>query len=283
MAYGLNDVVLQRMRIDESGASDEQKRLEAQRLNTLLAYCETPRCRRAVLLGYFGEAHGLHETGCGNCDVCIDPPELYDGTLLAQKALSAIYRTGQRFGALHLIDVLRGKATDKVKQWGHDRLPTFAVGQDVDEQAWRTVIRQLLAAGLINADLTQHGALVLTDLARPVLKGESEVELRRHRPRVNNSQKNRRSAAGSGGAAAEALAELSAGERALFERLRQWRGEAARTQGVPAYVILHDKTLRELALRSPGTLDALGDISGIGSAKIARYGEELLGVMAAAG
>jgi ATP-dependent DNA helicase RecQ len=279
MAYGLNDVVLQRMRIDESGASDEQKRLEAQRLNTLLAYCETPRCRRAVLLDYFGESHGFHQVGCGNCDVCLDPPELYDGTVVAQKALSAIYRTGQRFGAMHVIDVLRGKATEKVTQWGHDKLSVFAIGQDVDEQAWRTVIRQLLAAGLINADLTQHGALVLTELARPVLKGASTVELRRHRARSVGPAKSR----ARGGAGQEALAELAADERALFERLRQWRGQTARTQAVPAYVILHDRTLRELAIRVPQSMDELAGISGIGAAKIERYGEELLGVLTSPG
>ena len=191
MAYGLNDVVVQRGRIEESGAADEQKRLEIQRLNNLLAFCESPRCRRAVLLTYFGDPHPFQSTGCGNCDLCLDPPELYDGSVVAQKALSAIYRTGQRFGAGHVIDVLRGKKTDKVLQWGHDVLPTFGVGIEVQEQAWRTIFRQLLAAGLIHVDLTEHGAMKLTEAARPVLRGEMPVELRRHRRNAIDRLRNR--------------------------------------------------------------------------------------------
>ncbi|HET7776463.1 MAG TPA: DNA helicase RecQ, partial [Azospira sp.] len=152
MAYGLQDVVLQRSRIEDSVAPEEQKRLEAQKLNALLAYAESPRCRRVVLLDYFGE----ESHACGNCDVCIAPPELWDGTVAAQKALSVVYRTGQRFGVVHLIDVLRGKVSDKVKQWGHDALPTFGVGADLDDGAWRAVFRQLVAGGLLSADLAEH-------------------------------------------------------------------------------------------------------------------------------
>ena len=281
MAYGLNDIVVQRSRIDESTASEEQKRLEAQRLNTLLAYCESPRCRRVVLLDYFGEQHAP----CGNCDLCLDPPELWDGTVAAQKALSAIYRTGMRFGAMHVIDVLRGKLTDKVKEWGHDRLPTFGVGADIDEQGWRTIMRQLVAAGLLSADMTQHGALVMTEAARPILRGEGRVELRRHAPRgrpsrgdSSNLQKNRGNATL---ARTDHAANLSGEAAARFERLRVWRFETARAQGVPAYVILHDKTLRELAETHPGTLDQLAMTNGIGAAKLERYGEELLTVLSA--
>ena len=280
MAYGLNDIVVQRSRIEESGASDEQKRLEAQRLNTLLAYCESPRCRRVVLLDYFGE----HREPCGNCDLCLDPPELWDGTVAAQKALSAIYRTGMRFGALHVIDVLRGKLTDKVKEWGHDRLPTFGVGADLDEQAWRTVLRQLLAAGLLSADMTQHGALVMTEAAKPVLRGEGKVQLRRHKPR-GRLQKNKSNAtfgaSGTTGGTGKTDhgANLSPDAADRFQRLRAWRAKTAKEQGVPAYVILHDKTLRELAEVCPGSLNEMGNISGIGAAKLERYGADLLLVL----
>ncbi|MEW5887926.1 MAG: DNA helicase RecQ [Pseudomonadota bacterium] len=266
MAYGLQDVVLQRARIDESGAPEQQKRLEARKLNALLAYCEAPRCRRVVLLDYFGEA----AQPCGNCDVCLDPPELFDGTVVAQKVLSAAYRTGQRFGAGHLIDLLRGRSNEKILQYGHDRLPTYGVGQDLDERAWRSVIRQLLAAGLLQADLTEYGALKLTAEARPVLKGERRVELRRHVVHRPLGKATRHAAP---------VAELGAEAAALFERLRQWRIETARAQGVPAYVILHDRTLKEIAAVRPASLARLARISGMGEAKMGRYGATLLQLM----
>jgi ATP-dependent DNA helicase RecQ len=270
MAYGLQDVVLQRSRIDESTAGEAQKRLEAQRLNTLLAYCEAPRCRRQILLEYFGES----PSPCGNCDLCLEPPELWDGTVPAQKAMSAMLRTGMRFGAAHIIDVLRGKATDKVRQWGHDRLPTFGVGTELDEATWRGVIRQLVASGLVRAEITQHGALQLTEGARPVLRGEARVELRRQRARSPRE----RTARGSARAAATAGLEGEVLRR--FERLREWRGATARRQGVPAYVIFHDRTLREIALSAPGSRAALAEISGVGAARLERYGEELLAQLA---
>jgi ATP-dependent DNA helicase RecQ len=273
MAYGLQDVVLQRSRIDESNAPEEQKRLEAQRLNTLLSYCETPRCRRLVLLDYFGEA----SEPCGNCDVCLDPPELWDGTVAAQKALSAVYRTGMRFGAVHVIDVLRGKATDKVKQWGHDRLPTFGIGADIDDQGWRTIIRQLLAAGLLHADLTQHGALVLSESAKAVLRGQTKVELRRHIARGKGAPA--KGAAGAKSGRTDHRADLSTDDARLFDALRQWRAEVAREQGVPAYVVLHDKTLRELAEMRPSSHGHLATVPGIGAAKLERYGPDLLRVL----
>ncbi|MBI2306473.1 MAG: DNA helicase RecQ [Rhodocyclales bacterium] len=268
MAYGLQDVVLQRSRIDESVAPPEQKRLEAQKLNALLAYCEAPRCRRVVLLDYFGEKHAP----CGNCDVCLDPPDLFDGTVVAQKALSAVYRTGQRFGALHVIDVLRGKKSDKAAQWGHDRLSVFGIGADLDDAEWRAVLRQLVAAGMLQADLAEHGALKLTADARPVLKGETTLELRRHvvRKAAAKTKKTR---------TATLLADLPPEAAALFEQLRQWRADTAREQGVPAYVILHDRTLRELAEMRPTTRGHLAMVSGIGAAKIEHYGDELLALI----
>jgi ATP-dependent DNA helicase RecQ len=273
MAYGLQDVVLQRARIDGSTAGDAQKRLEAQRLDTLLAYCESPRCRRQLLLEYFGETH----PPCGNCDVCLDPPERWDGTIAAQKLLSAMLRTGQRFGAGHVIDVLRGKATDKVQQWGHDRLPTFGVGAELDDAAWRAVVRQLVAAGLIRAEPAQHGALQLTEAARPVLKGETTVELRRQV--AKSGGKKTRGARGARPQAAAAAADLRPGALERFEKLRAWRAATARSQGVPAYVIFHDRTLREVALAEPDSLTALAEIPGVGAAKLEHYGAEILALL----
>ena len=268
MTYGMQDVALQHARIAESGAGEGQKILESQRLTALLAYCEAPRCRRQVLLNYFSE----EREACGNCDVCQDPPELWDGTLAAQKALSAIFRTGMRFGVAHLTDILRGKATDKVKQWNHDQLPTFGVGNDLDEHGWKSVFRQLAAAGLVHVDMEEHGALQLTDAARIVLKGGQRVELRRpvRRKSTTPSKSN------------AVHSDLSAADNEVFQQLRSWRSDTAKEQGVPAYVILHDKTLRELAEVRPVSHGLLAGITGMGSAKIDHYGEELLALIRAA-
>ena len=272
MTYGLNDVVIHRMRIDESVAGDEQKHIERGKLDALLAWCETMQCRRRVLLSYFGE----ESVACGNCDTCLEPPESWDGSIAAQKAMSAALRTEQRFGAGHLIDILRGKTTEKVLQFGHDRLPTFAAGADLDEAAWRSVFRQLLAAGLLRADAEAYGALRLTDAARPVLKGEQALNLRRAatRRRVRGKE----SAPVLRHPGAETL--LDAADQELFEALRLWRAETARTQGVPAYVILHDRSLREIASRRPTDITELLDIPGIGAAKADRYAEALLRLVA---
>lgn len=270
MTYGLQDVALQRARIDDSTAPEEQKRVEAQKLNALLSFCESPRCRRAVLLEYFSEV----ASPCGNCDVCLDPPELWDGTEAARKALSAAFRTGMRFGSAHLIDILRGKATEKVKQWGHEHLPTFGVGADLDEGAWRGVFRQMVAAGLLQADLTEHGALKLTDAARPVLKGEQKVEMRRMRKTHAAVVKAKKQAKGAEG--------LSSGDAVFFEMLRAWRSETAKAQAVPAYVILHDRTLRELAEVQPTSRGLLMTVTGMGQAKVERYGDEILALFRSA-
>jgi ATP-dependent DNA helicase RecQ len=225
-----------------------------------------------VLLNYFGE----EAAPCGNCDVCIDPPEVWDGTVAAQKALSAALRTGQRFGAGHLIDILRGKSTEKVKQFGHDSLPTFAVGADMDDMGWRSVFRQLLAGGLLEADAQAYGALKLTDEARPVLKGESTLTLRRHAVRTKaKSAKTSRGKSSTNNT-------VAASDSPLFDALRGWRADKAREQGVPAYVILHDRTLHELATLRPQSLTALLDVPGIGLAKAERYGEALLAMLAEA-
>ena len=265
MAYGMQDVALQHARIAESGAGEGQKILEAQRLTALLAYCEAPRCRRQVLLDCFGE----RRDPCGNCDVCAEPPELWDGTQAAQKALSAIFRTGMRFGVSHLTDILRGKATDKVRQWRHDQLPTFGVGGDLDEQAWKSVFRQLAAAGLVHVDMAEHGALQLTEAAREVLKGRRDVQLRRPARRKPAPSKTSRAP----------VSGLAPANEALFQLLRRWRADTAREQSVPAYVILHDRTLRELAQFRPVSLGQLSGITGMGSAKIEHYGAELLALI----
>jgi ATP-dependent DNA helicase RecQ len=270
MTYGLNDVVIHRMRIEESTAGDEQKCVERNKLDALLSWCETATCRRALLLKYFSE----DAAACGNCDTCLEPPELWDGTVAAQKAMSAALRTGQRFGAGHLVDILRGKVTEKVRQFGHESLPTFGAGAELDDAGWRSVFRQLLAAGLLHADAQAFGALRLTDAARPVLKGEAVLPLRK---RQESARKGKSALAGRRSGSASVLAEADA---PLFDALRAWRADLAREQGVPAYVILHDKTLRELATRRPARLAELLDVPGIGQAKVDRYGEALLRLMA---
>ncbi|MFA7268261.1 MAG: DNA helicase RecQ [Sterolibacterium sp.] len=268
MTYGLNDVVIHRMRIDESAAPDEQKRIERGKLDAMLAYCEAAGCRRKVLLNYFGET----TVPCGNCDTCQAPPELWDGTVAAQKFMSAVLRTGQRFGAAHLIDILRGKATEKVGQFGHERLPTFGVGADLDEAAWRSVARQLLAGGLLYADSQHYGALKLTENAKPVLKSETTLMLRRQALRKKG---------GTSRSKPDPARGFSPADDPLFEALRAWRAGLAREQGIPAYVILHDKTLRELAAVRPATADELRRVTGIGEAKAARYGVALLELLSA--
>jgi ATP-dependent DNA helicase RecQ len=269
MTYGLNDVVIHRMRIDESAAPDEQKRIERGKLDAMLAYCEAAGCRRTVLLSYFGET----TEPCGNCDTCQTPPELWDGTESARKFMSAALRTGQRFGAAHLIDILRGKPTEKVGQFGHASLPTFGVGADLDEAAWRSVARQLLAGGLLHADAQHYGALKLTESAKPVLKGESTLMLRRQAPSKKKGKVARPKST--------AAFILPPADANLFDALRLWRGQTAREQGLPAYVILHDKTLRELAARRPQSMAALLNVGGIGEAKAIRYGVALLELLKA--
>ena len=269
MTYGLADVVQQRRLIDMSDASEEYKRVSAAKLDALLGLCETAGCRRVRLLDYFGEA----STPCGNCDTCLAPPETYDATSAAQKALSAIYRTGQRFGAVHLIDVLRGKAGERVTRWDHDKLSVFGIGEDIDETAWRGVFRQLVALGFARVDHEAHGALRLTEASRPVLKGAQQVSMRRTVTRSRSTRRPPRSGSGPG-------ADLSTADSALLDRLKAWRLTESRTQSVPAFVILHDKTLAEIARQRPPDLSALRDIAGIGATKLERYGPALVGIVA---
>ncbi|MEP6998000.1 MAG: DNA helicase RecQ [Betaproteobacteria bacterium] len=269
MAYGLADVVQQRRLIEGSDAGEDYKRVSAAKLDALLGLCETAGCRRVRLLDYFGEA----SAPCGNCDNCLAPPETYDATVAAQKALSAIYRTGQRFGALHLIDVLRGKAGERVQRWGHDKLSVFGAGAEIDEGAWRNVFRQLVALGLASVDHEAHGALKLNAASRPVLKGEQPVALRRAVERPRATRSSRRATGGS------ELA-LTASEGVLLDRLKAWRLGEARAQAVPAFVILHDRTLAEIARQRPHGMAAIAGIAGIGAKKLERYGPAIVDLVA---
>jgi len=266
MAYGLQDVVQLRRMIQESEAGEAQKRIQAAKLDAMLVLCETAECRRVRLLGYFGET----VSPCGNCDICLDPPATFDATLAAQQLLSCVYRTGQRFGAMHVIDVLRGEATDKVTERGHDRLRTFGIGRERSEREWRAIVRQCIALGILEIDHDAYGALRLTADSRSVLRGERSIALRAWRESKRSARRTR-TAAGAG--------ELSAEAVQVFERLRAWRLEAARRHGVPAYVIFHDATLREIARVRPSSLDLLRQISGIGARKLEAYGEEIVGLV----
>jgi len=267
LSYGLGDVVNLRQLIQQGEAGEERKRLELRKLDALLGYCESTQCRRQALLGWFGEAHG---GACGNCDNCLEPPRSWDGTQAARKALSCVYRTGQRFGAGHVIDVLRGMATDKVKQWNHEVLSTWAIGSDLDERQWRGVFRQLVAGGLLEADVEHHGALRLTTLSGPVLRGEVELRFRHEPEKPTRGRRTR------GGASAAIAIDLDPDSQLRFDALREWRSNTAREQNVPAYVIFHDSTLRAIAQAAPDDLDELARVPGIGATKLDRYGEAVL-------
>ncbi len=262
MCYGLGDLVLLRQMIEQSDSGEERKRLEHRKLDALVGYAESMRCRRQVLLANFGEDY---PRPCGNCDNCLQPPESWDATVAAQKALSAVFRSGQRFGAAHVIDILRGADNEKIRQFGHDRLSTYGVGGELDARAWRGVFRQLVAHGLLAVDAEGYGALRLTEASRAVLRGEQAVQLRKLAPACRE-----RAASGARPAAA---ADLDPADRPLFEALRTLRARLAREQNVPAYVIFHDATLREIARQRPEDLHALGRIGGIGAGKLERYGE----------
>ncbi len=270
MAYGLADVVLQKSWIDASDAPIEVRRVEAGKLDALLGYCEAASCRRVILLDYFGE----RTAPCGNCDTCLTPPELWDGTIAAQKFLSGVLRTGQRFGAGHIIDLLVGKGTARMAEFGHDQLPTFGVGADLDATTWREVARQLVAQGLLSVDSQAYGALRVTAAAEPVLRGNTRLDLRRSTAKPAGRAARRRSR--SAGAGAAAAVSLSGADADLFEVLRAERKSIADEQGVPAYVVFHDATLREIATRRPDTTEKLLDVPGIGAAKAERYGERIL-------
>jgi len=270
LAYGLQDVVQQRRMIDQSEGDLAHRRNLTSHLDAMLALCETIQCRRVQLLNYFGQ----QSDPCGNCDTCLVPPETWDGTVPAQKLLSTVVRLhrerNQRFGAGHLIDILVGKQTPRVTQHGHDSLSTWALGHDVTEQEWRGVVRQLLAQGLLAVE-GEYGILVITDASAQVLSGARKVMLRREAPKRSKAAKKATSAG-----------LLPQHDLPLFEQLRAWRAEEARTQGVPAYIVFGDATLRGIAVTRPDNDTELGAISGVGEKKLEQYGEAILAVVAGA-
>jgi ATP-dependent DNA helicase RecQ len=279
MSYGLADVVNQRRMIDDSDADEEFKRLQRGKLDALLALAEAHDCRRVRLLTYFGQP----SAPCGNCDNCLHAPETWDATEAARKALSCIYRFrqagGQRYGAVHLIDVLRGKVTEKVTQHGHESLSTFGIGADVSEAQWRLVLRQLIALGHVHAE-GDFNTLALSDSARQVLRGEVPVRLRvpaEVKPRGKTAKSTRGVRSGAGKPPPLPLDDKAT---ARFEALKAWRADVAREHNLPAYIVFHDATLAEMAREQPATLDDLAGISGVGATKLERYGAEILRVLA---
>jgi ATP-dependent DNA helicase RecQ len=267
--YGLQDVVTARMLI-ESGGSAEQVRIELHKLNAMVGFAEATTCRRRVLLGYFGEPL---EQDCGNCDVCLDPPELYDATLDAQKALSAVFRTGQRFGIGHVIDVLRGHVTEKVTQWDHEHLSVFGVGAESSADHWTAVIRQLIHHGYLRQDIAAFSALKFTDSTRAVLQGEVELRFAKARAKAPKAAK---------GAKRSASLDGLDVDEPLFERLRELRRTLAAEQSVPAYVVFADRSLADMAARKPTTREEFLGCHGVGEAKLERYGGVFLAAIAEA-
>jgi len=268
MAYGLQDVVLQRRMIDESEADETFKRVLSMKLDAMLGLCETLSCRRMRLLDYFGERSGP----CGNCDTCLIPPVSFDGTVPIQKLLSTVYRVDQRFAAGHVIDVLRGAQTERISQWHHDKLTVYGVGADRSEQEWRAIVRQAIALGLLSVDHDAFSSLKLTDGARPVLKGEQKIQLRQYQKPVKPKRQ-------STSRSNYEETELSRPEQAIFDRLRSWRMGTAREHGVPAYVVFQDATLREIAKVKPTSIDALRGVSGVGEKKLVSYGDEIVALI----
>ncbi len=300
LAYGLADVVQQRRMIDDSDGDLAHRRRLLAHLDAMLALCETADCRRKQMLAYFGETDA---PACGNCDTCLAPPQVWDGTVAAQKLLSTVVRLGRldgpSFGAGQPIDILLGKKTSRVASYRHDALPVFGIGGELNEGEWRGVVRQLLASGLL-AVKGEHGTLALTDLSCEVLRGERQVMLRRDPPKVPAARSGRSTvgALGTDGASGTGVAgtlggksrraakgrpapaELPAESEPAFERLRSWRAAVAKEQGMPPYVIFHDATLRLIAVSPPSTLAALALVNGVGETKLARYGQQILDVLA---
>ncbi len=266
LCYGLGDMVLLKQMIEQSEAGEERKQLERRKLDQLLGYCESMQCRRQVLLAGFGETY---PHACGNCDNCLQPADSWDATQAARKALSCVYRTGQRFGVVHLIEVLRGGESERIRQFGHDKLSTYGIGTDLDVKAWRGVFRQLVAAGLLEVDSEGFGGLRLTDASRAVLTGVQTVTLRKELP----SRKRERD----GGA--RTGVPVQSQDLHLFRALRDLRARLAREQNVPAYVIFHDSTLRNIAEKRPESMGELGQVGGIGGAKLERYGADVLDII----
>ena len=267
MTYGLQDVVQLRRMIDESEGDDDYKRIQIAKLDAMLGFCETSDCRRVRMLAYFGE----QSTPCGNCDTCLNPPVSVDGTIAMQQLLSCIARTGQRFGAMHVIDVLLGAETDKVLHWRHTELSTFGIGRERPAQEWRAIVRQGIAMGFMLVDHDQFGGLRLTSAARAVLSGAQRVQLREWH-KAERAKKTKRGSL--------VTADLPMESVSVFERLRAWRRDTALEHGVPAYVIFHDATLKEIARSRPASLNDLRGIAGVGERKLDAYGAQILLLLA---
>jgi ATP-dependent DNA helicase RecQ len=272
LLYGAGDIALARHRIAESPANDEQKRVERARLEAMVGIAEAATCRRALLLRCFGEEP--EREACGHCDICLRPPRLFDGTIAAQKMISAVLRTGQRFGVMHVVDVLRGRLTDKVAQFAHDKLPTFGVGRDLPDTAWRGVARQLVGRGALDVAVENHGELVATEAARPILRGEDVVMLRE-----DVLQAGKKTPAARKGPDVAGIGS----DDPVFEALRAWRRGIAQAQGVPAYVVADDRTLAGLAARRPATTEELLEVPGMGRSRVERYGADILRIIGEAG
>ncbi len=265
MAYGLQDVIKLRQMLDGSQGSEEHKRAERYKLDAMLGLCEITSCRRHALLHYFGDDSAEQ---CGNCDACLTPITTWDGSVAAQKALSCVYRSGQRFGVNHLVDVLRGEATPKVEQWSHQQLSTFGVGADLDASQWRSVFRQLVARGYLRVDIERFGALQLAEKCRPLLRGEETITLRRDvKETVEKKPRGQR--------------QIKDDDKALWEALRDCRKQLAEEQGVPPYVIFHDATLMEMLHYRPLAAAQLLQLNGVGQTKLERYGNAFIAVIAA--
>jgi ATP-dependent DNA helicase RecQ len=271
MIYGLSDVVTMSQMIAQSESADDRKRVERQKLEALLAYAEATDCRRQLLLGAFGETY---PGPCGHCDNCVAPPKTWDATVPAQKALSAVYRSGQRFGSGHVIDILRGEETERMLSLDHHRLSTFGIGAEMDEKQWRSVFRQLLAAGLLEADAEGYGTLRLTAASRAVLSGEKTVKLREDARPVRGSRRRDSKLIVAGGSLG-----IEAYEQSMWDALRALRTQLARQHGVPPYVVFHDATLLAMLRALPANEDELATISGVGEAKLKRYGRDFLAVI----
>ncbi|MCY7355508.1 MAG: DNA helicase RecQ [Lysobacter sp.] len=275
LCQGLGDVVLLKRMIENSEAGEERKQLERRKLDALIGFCDSMRCRRQVLLANFGEDY---PTPCGNCDNCLQPAATWDATVAAQKALSSVYRSGQRFGVAHLVDILRGSDNERIRQYGHDTLSTYGVGKELDARTWRGVFRQLIAAGLLDVDAEGFGGLRLSGSSRAALRGEQPILLRKELPPKRNRGRDDRDDRNG-----RPVAVMQAGDQPLFDALRELRARLAREQNVPAYVIFHDSTLRNIAERRPSSMDALATVGGIGGTKLARYGEQVLEAIREAG
>lgn len=268
MLYGYDDIVMRSRFIEESEAPEQRKRMERLKLDTLLGLAETARCRRQVLLSYFGDRCDP----CGNCDTCAEPPSLFDGTIAAQKVLSCIHRTGERFGQAYIVDVLLGVEDERISRFGHDRISTYGIGREHDNRTWRAIIRQLVAGRLIDVDFSGHGGLSISEAGRRFLREKQSLMLRvPSKPKPSRERASRRQAA------AQSLPER---DQALFQALRQKRLEIARTQNLPPYVIFHDRTLMELAAARPASRAQMADVPGVGETKLERYGPAFLAVIA---